>query len=105
MVQQAPQVVPDVRIAVTNFTRYRWHPVKGVWQFWEAAWGGWCVLGTTIRDVDPPMTFEEGCLHLMETVAANANALRLTGQPQTPAIMLLSYHATKGEPERAYEAH
>ena len=45
-------------------TKFRWDPKLSVWEFFEAAWGGWCILRETPYNSSPKMTFSEGFSHI-----------------------------------------
>lgn len=47
-------------------TRYRWNAAKNVWEFHEAAWGGWMILRVTPSNSSPSMTFMEGLQYLAD---------------------------------------
>lgn len=63
-------------------TKHRWNASASVWEFWYESWGGWCILRQTAAETSPPMTYEQGCLHIR----------------QRPDIHVVRYDDTATEP-------
>lgn len=74
--------------------RFRWNPAAAVWEFYEDAWGGWCVLRQDGHDTSAPMSYEDGAAHIE---AARARHDRGDGPPA--AVVL--YRDTEAETCRA----
>ena len=45
-------------------TKFRWNSKLSVWEFFEAAWGGWHVMEVSLSN-PVPMTFSEGFNHII----------------------------------------
>lgn len=70
-------------------TRYRWNASKGIWEFHEAAWGGWCVLRTAGSNDSLPMSFNEGFWHIATRPLGEVKAVEYEAAPLAEAARRL----------------
>lgn len=73
--------------------KFRWNTERGVWEFYEPAWGGWCVLRETPAELSRPMDYEQGMVHIAERLV-------IAETRGTPCPKVVRFDDTRADPSR-----
>lgn len=67
----------------------RWNIATHIWEFWEPAWGGWCVLRIQPSSQSRPVTYSEGLTLFGDHERARQEDINVAGHTARSSIEIL----------------